>query len=683
MESSAAASRLNVKLSKMPFRIGVWMKLARVLLLGSVAAGLFGQTATWDTSGNGMLNGKYYFRQVAYALSAMPANGSLSDAVSLYGTVTFDGIGGYTMAASVADGASGQLQSVAPKGTYSISAAGQGWITSALSSTDLIYGTVNAQGIFVASSTENVNGYQDMFIAAPLASPAPTASTFKGSYTLAYISFDGNPLDTIDGMLQMNPDGGGNLGTVGFTEYVGQGGATKFPQSLTNVKYIFSNGAAVVTFPNVNGAAFAGQYYLYFSPDGNFVFGGNPGGFDMFVGVRTGTGTPSLSGLYYEAGLDQDESTLSAGYAAMDSFYGAWSATSGAIVGHERLLNVLLNGAPINYTYSDGYTLAANGTYSTPVTNYVVSNGIRIGSGIGPFLGLSVGLQAPAMSPSLSTTGVFVNPTGVVNAGSSAPFTAGLAPGELLLIYGAGLASGIQVASAIPFPTTLGNVQVMINGIPAPIYYVTPTQLSAIVPYGVSGTVAKVQVFNNNVPSNAVTSLLVKTAPGVLTQLQNGLGYGDAIHQDGTLVNDKNPAQIGETVSVFLTGLGAVSPTIADGAAGPLNPFSNASGTIDAFIGGVTATVGYAGLAPQLAGLYQINLTVPSGVTPGDNALDIAGPDSYTSVCLISIASPPGTVAVNPAEVSSVAVSPAAPRPVGRAVPSSFPKRGAIVPVVR
>src|SRR5665811_2423596 len=104
-----------------------------------------------------------------------------------------------------------------------------------------------------------------------------------------------------------------------------------------------------------------------------------------------------------------------------------------------------------------------------------------------------------------------------------------------------------------------------------------------------------------------------KTAPGVLTQSANGLGYGDVVHLDGSLVNAKNPAQIGETVSVYLTGLGAVSPTIADGDAGPTTQLANTTGTIAAYIGGVAATVGYAGLAPQLAGLYQINLTVPAG----------------------------------------------------------------------
>src|SRR5260370_32269054 len=123
-------------------------------------------------------------------------------------------------------------------------------------------------------------------------------------------------------MVAMKPDGAGNLGTVGVAGYVGQSGSSKIVQSLSNVKYIFSNGAAVVTFPNSNTAALTGQYYLYFSPDGNFVFGGSPISFVLFVGVRTGTGTPNLNGLYYEAGLGPDESSLIAGNTRPASFYG-------------------------------------------------------------------------------------------------------------------------------------------------------------------------------------------------------------------------------------------------------------------------------------------------------------------------------------------------------------------------
>src|ERR1017187_8266518 len=503
------------------------MKLARVLLLISMAAGLAAQTPTWDTSGNGMLNGTYYFRHVLYQLSSA-GTGQLYDTVSLYGTVTFSGTGTYAMTATEVDFGAGQLHNGTPSGTYSIAASGQGFLSHPLSTTDSIHGTVNAQGIFIGSSTENANGFYDLFIAAPLTSPAPGPSEFKGSYSLAYMDFSGNyPKYTVGATLQMNPDGVANVGIVGVTAYVGQNGPNKIVQSLPNVKYRFSNGAAVVTFPSSTTAFLAGDYYLYFSPDGNFVFGGSPYSTDLLVGVRTGTGTPNLGGLYNEAGLDQNESALlTTGIASLDSFYGSFSANGGAIVGHQRFLD-FFNAFTTDYTYSDTYNVAANGTYSSPAMNYVVGNGIRIGSGIGPYLGLNVALQAPDMNSSLSTTGVFLNPQGILNAGSYAPFTAGLAPGELLVLYGDNLASGTQVASAIPFPTTLSNVQVMIDNIPAPLYYVTATQLSAIVPYGVTGSIAKVQVFNNNVASNSVTALIAKTAPGVLTQLQNGLGYGD------------------------------------------------------------------------------------------------------------------------------------------------------------
>jgi uncharacterized protein (TIGR03437 family) len=647
------------------------MKFARVLLLSSLATGLIAQTPTWDTSGNGMLNGTYYFRQVLYQLGS-PLNGALSDAVSLYGTVTFTGTGTYSMSATVVDLAAQSLRSGTLTGTYSIAASGQGFLSSPLSSGDSIYGLVNAQGIFVASSTENVNGYNDLFIAAPLSTPAPTASTFKGAYSLSYMDLSsGSPQSTVGGMLQMNPDGNGNLGTVGFAGYLGT--SAKGVQSLPGVKYIFSGGAAKVTFLKSTSALFTGDYFLYFSPDGNFVFGGSPISADMFVGVRTGTGTPSLGGLYFEAGMDQDVSTLNSGFASLDSFYGSLSAAGGNIVGHQRLNN-FFNSSPEDFTYSDTYTVPANGAYTSGSNNFVVSGGVRIASGVGPFLGIGVALQAPTMNTSLSASGVFLNPQGIVNAGSSAPFTAELAPGELLTLYGVNLASGIQVASDVPFPTTLGKVQVTINNIPAPIYYVTPTQLSAIVPYGVTGSIAKVQVFNDNVSSNTVTAFIGKTAPGVLTQLQNGLGYGDVLHLDGTLVNAKSPAQIGETVSVFVTGLGAVAPTIADGAAGPTDPLAiTPAGTIAAFIGGVPATLGYAGLAPQLAGLYQINLTVPAGLTAGDNNLDIAGPDAVSSECLIAIA---GAPASSPAAVS-------AHRIVPHALPHALSQRGPIVPRFR
>ena len=267
------------------------------------------------------------------------------------------------MSVTLADAQAGQLQKGNASGTYSIAASGYGFLSNPLftgTSTiagDSIYGLVNAQGIFVGSSTENLNGYNDLFVAAPLGSTLPSASLFKGSYSLAYVDLSsGTPTNTLGGLLQMSPDGGGNVGTVSFSGYIGQNGSSKGTASYSNVKYIFSNGAAVVTFPTSTTALFTGQYYLYFSPDGNFVFGGSPTGFDMFVGVRTGNGTPNLNGLYYEAGLDQDTSTLNAGYATLDTFYGAFKASNGNIVAHQRLNNQF-NPSAADYTFSDTYNV--------------------------------------------------------------------------------------------------------------------------------------------------------------------------------------------------------------------------------------------------------------------------------------------------------------------------------------
>jgi uncharacterized protein (TIGR03437 family) len=144
-------------------------------------------------------------------------------------------------------------------------------------------------------------------------------------------------------------------------------------------------------------------------------------------------------------------------------------------------------------------------------------------------------------------------------------------------------------------------------------------------------------VVNNGVTSNAVTMYVNQTAPGVFTNPTGGLGYAAALHSDYTPVTSSSPAKVGETISVFVTGLGAVFPAIQDGAAGP-NPPSTATNTITAYVDTVKATVTFAGLAPQLAGLYQVNLTIPSGVTAGDVAIDISGPDAYSSEAAISVA---------------------------------------------
>ncbi len=631
-----------------------------------LAIGLAARAQSWDTSGNGMLSGTYYFRQVIYVVGDQ--YGDLGEAVSLYGNISFDGNGNYTLTSGqwyVYDSSQG-YGTFPISGTYSISASGYGFISSPYVTGDSIYGLVSEQGIFVGSSTDNAYGYNDVFIAAPLASPLPTAATFSGTYIFSNLDMTLNlsygAAYNLGVMFSLNADGACHLTNVVVTGYVGTTAAPYTQNSSSLPTCSFSNGAAVVTFPT-NGTLMAGQKYLYFSKDGNFVFGGSPytgyNPFDMIVGVKVSSGTPNFSGLYYQAGIDDVGGDL-------DTYYGSLSAGSGNILGHQRVEDVNYTPAATDSTYTDSYTLTSGSTYSTSSAHYTVGAGgaIRIGAGIGPYLGLSVALQAPTVTG----TGVFLNPQGIVNAASWAPFTAGISPGELLTLFNGSNLAANTVVSGIPFQTQLGNVQVSIGGLPAPIYYVSPTQIAAIVPYAVApGTIADIQVTNNGVLSNAVPVYVNETSPGVFTQNANGLGYGATLHADYSIVTATSPAVIGETVAIYLTGLGTVNPPIADGALGPTSTLSWTTNTVTAYIGSATtapvqATVAYAGLAPGLSGLYQIDITIPTtGLTAGDNYLYIIGPDASNSQSLIPIATSSGSTSAVPAAAAAPALQTHAP----------------------
>jgi uncharacterized protein (TIGR03437 family) len=642
------------------------MKSASLLILLAAACAI--QAQTWDTSGNSKLKGQYYFRQVIYGES--DKYGDLESEEILYGNITFDGNGNYAITGlyyfnGLSSGIPSSSGAVNTTGTYSIAASGYGFIGnpcfSFSSNTTItcpvppvpIYGLVSAQGVFIGSITEG-NGDNNIMVAAPVTSPAPTASSFTGSWTCA--AFDptvGVPNYMLSFMFTLNPDGNGNLNAEEISGYEGTPATSPIKQTVNGLTYTFSNGVATATFPAgptlpVGNGLISGQKYLYFSPDGNFLFGGSPDSYDMIVGVKTSAGTPALSGLYYQAGFDQTGGSLESWFGSLDIIPGAAPQT---VLGHRRMGSG--SRSATDNTYSETISLSGN-TFSDTEANYVVGDGgaVIISSGIGPNLGIIVALQAPTPTG----TGVFLNPTGVVNAASNAPFTARIAPGELLTLYGSNLASSTQIAGT-PFPTTgLGDVHVTIGGYPAAIYYVSPSQISAIVPYEVTpGSIVSIQVTNDMGSSNVVTNYVANTAPGVFTQNQNGTGYGAIVHLGignsvapiGSVVSDANPAMQGETVSVYLTGLGAVSPAISDGGAGPSSPLSWTTNTIGVAFSGTAGTNDFAGLAPGYSGLYQLNVTVPTGLTAGPNFLDISGPDSSMSYLLIPVAAAAGSGTAN------------------------------------
>ena len=631
------------------------------LLFLTILAGIPGRSfaQSYDSSGDGMLNGAYYVRQVIYQVNQ--TDGSLNDAASVYGNITFDGGGHWSFSGWSLDAAASSTtpQQFTSSGTYVISASGMGYITAInpnlVNATDQIIGLVS-HGIFIGSTTQNTEGYNDMVVAAPVGSVA-TNATLNGGYTLAYI----NPTFAGDALLTMNANGQGNIGTVNVTSYIGANSSAT-TQTLTGVSYAFTNGAAQLSFGGNNQTnLIGGTELLYISPDGNFVFGGSANGFDMFVGVRNATSTPTnYDGLYYQAGIDLDENNSTG--PLLDSYYGSINVFSANAIGHQSLNSQLVYGGAADFSYFDSYQLNADGSSDDGdfAQHYLSSTDgtIRVGYGASPgLLSINVAIQGP----SLSGPGVYLFPNGMVNAASSTPFTAHLSPGEFLTLLGTGLAPSAASATTLPLPQQLNGVQVMINGRLAPIQFVSPGQINVIVPF-FTEAIAQIQVINNGNNSNVVTQFVGTTSAGVFTIPEGGIYHAAALHAaDFSLVSDSSPAQAGETVAVYLAGMGTVSPGISDGAAGPGAP--NLSNTVNqplVFIEDSAgnfpeATVTYSGLAPGFAGLYQINFTVPSGLNSGLASLDIFPPDSDTFESQLPVGTP--TIAATPAARAKAAVN--------------------------
>jgi uncharacterized protein (TIGR03437 family) len=154
-------------------------------------------------------------------------------------------------------------------------------------------------------------------------------------------------------------------------------------------------------------------------------------------------------------------------------------------------------------------------------------------------------------------------------------------------------------------------VSVTIDKVPAPVRSISPTLLYVLVPDTTAGPTAAVVVNNNGMSSNAVEVPVAATAPGIFSLNGTGIGPAAVLHLDYSIVTTANPAKRGEIVSIYLTGLGAVTPMIADGAAGGTNPLSVVTAQVNLLVGGVPAKILFQGLAPDYPGLYVMNVVVP------------------------------------------------------------------------
>lgn len=196
---------------------------------------------------------------------------------------------------------------------------------------------------------------------------------------------------------------------------------------------------------------------------------------------------------------------------------------------------------------------------------------------------------------------------GVVNA---AGFQNTVAPGSIFSIFGTNLATATTGAGSVPLPLNLSGTQVFVNGGLVPLFFVSPSQINAQMPYEVSsGQQASVVVADSAGSSAGAPVTVNPVAPGLF---QFGNNRAIVQNPDGGLNDSNHPANTGDVVVAYLTGQGQVDNFVPTGQIAPTSPLSRPVRSVDATVGGRQADILFAGLTPGLIGVLQVNLRVPN-----------------------------------------------------------------------
>jgi uncharacterized protein (TIGR03437 family) len=202
----------------------------------------------------------------------------------------------------------------------------------------------------------------------------------------------------------------------------------------------------------------------------------------------------------------------------------------------------------------------------------------------------------------------------IVNA---ADLTKPIAPGGLVTLFGTNLSPTNMATSQIPLPTALADSCMSVNGTLLPLLFTSPTQINAQLPFNATGTSSLVLYTPGGI-SDTFNFTVQATAPSVF---RTANGTATIVRDvDGKFITNNTPIHLNEHLTIYLTGMGATNPTVAAGAASPVNPPAIANVPPTITIGGSSIFVLWAGLAPNQVGVYQIDALVPfHGIPTGDN----------------------------------------------------------------
>lgn len=207
-----------------------------------------------------------------------------------------------------------------------------------------------------------------------------------------------------------------------------------------------------------------------------------------------------------------------------------------------------------------------------------------------------------------------------------------IAPGEEITIWGVGFGPSqvVQAAAANgQYPVTLSDTHVSFDGVAAPVIAVANGQADVMVPFELAGrSSTMVTLTYAGTASQPFSASVSGVAMGIYTLNQTGAGQGAVLDPDYIGNGPDRPAFPMETVMVYMTGLGVTNPPSATGHVTPIDGsvLNRAPLQMAALVGGVQATITYAGSAPGFVnGVMQVNVSIPSGVPDGEVSLIVYG----------------------------------------------------------
>jgi uncharacterized protein (TIGR03437 family) len=249
---------------------------------------------------------------------------------------------------------------------------------------------------------------------------------------------------------------------------------------------------------------------------------------------------------------------------------------------------------------------AGTATATLPVTGSQLPQGSPVVTAV--YTDSSSNSVSASVMVSVTTAGSGSATPAINGFANGASFKLTYAPGMTLSIFGSQLASSISAAGSVPLPISMGGVAVTVNGVIAPLYYVSPSQLNIQIPYEAAANSTATVNINNNGKVTTRNVNLASAAPGIF------------VDQTGAPVPSTSIAR-GKIGTLFITGAGSVTPQVSTGAAPssgtPLASLPRPTQNVTVTVGNVSAPTQFVGIPYGLVGVLQINYQVPVGIGIG------------------------------------------------------------------